>query len=256
MMPSDPLTEKTQWPRLSRAPITEAIVDVRTKLEEGFDPETLQVLHQRVSARYPKTKKLNAFSKSFHLGPGPAPADSSEITHVGFLFRSEDEKQIFQARSDGFTFNRLYPYTCWDEVRPEAARLWQLYRQLTNPKSITRIALRYINNLHLPLPIESLSEFLTAPVNLPPGTPSEIESYLARVVVSTGEPEERVIVTQRLEPGLRKETAPIILDIDAFRRVEGEIGDEEIWKTLEHLRNLKNTIFFNSLTPRALELYK
>ena len=41
----------------------------------------------------------------------------------GYIFASSDERQIFQARLDGFSFSRLAPYDRWETFRDEARRL-------------------------------------------------------------------------------------------------------------------------------------
>ncbi len=48
------------------------------------------------------------------------------LVYQGFS-KTPDRLNVAQFRRDGFTFNRLRPYTKWEEIRPEALRLWQLY---------------------------------------------------------------------------------------------------------------------------------
>ena len=49
---------------------------------------------------------------------------------------------------------------------------------------------------------------------------------------------------------------PMILDIDVFRLCEGDPADwNEINLALASLRNLKNRIFRNTLTPQCLSLF-
>jgi hypothetical protein len=77
-------------------------------------------------------------------------------TPIGWRFVSPDKLHVFQARLNGFTFSRLPPYVDWESFRTEARRLWDLYRAVANPIAPTRIAVRYINRLDLPLPIVAI----------------------------------------------------------------------------------------------------
>ena len=52
------------------------------------------------------------------------------------------EKQLVQARANGFTAHRLAPYEGWETFRHEARRLWDVYRQTVRPK-VARVAVRY-----------------------------------------------------------------------------------------------------------------
>lgn len=76
-----------------------------------------------------------------------------------------------------------------------------------------------------------------------------------RVVV----PMERgiAIITQAIdEAGLTEQILPVILDIDVFVEREFDPSGDEIWGCLDDLREMKNDIFYKSLTPAAWEKYK
>ena len=77
---------------------------------------------------------------------------------------------------DGFTFSRLKPYETWENLRDEAYRLWQKYREITSPE-IIRVALRYINKLEFPLPIKNFSDYLTAAPIVPAELPQGVSSF-------------------------------------------------------------------------------
>ena len=89
------------------APITEAVLDIRTRLNEP----SLERLSRIRDADYPnlfQTPNLMAFK--FSVGEGEPTFDGSS-EQLGFSYRSADEKNIFQVRKDGFSHNRLAPYT-------------------------------------------------------------------------------------------------------------------------------------------------
>jgi len=88
---------------------------------------------------------------------------STEHDLRGYMFRSEDEFNVVQFRVDGFTFNRLKPYTSWKSVWPQALELWRKYQNMALPVAITRMALRYINHIELPSRAFRLDDVLTCP---------------------------------------------------------------------------------------------
>jgi len=47
----------------------------------------------------------------------------------------------------------------------------------------------------------------------------------------------------------------VILDIDVYRETEFSPDGVEMWEYLSQLRALKNAVFFESLTEKAVELY-
>ncbi|MBZ5551041.1 MAG: TIGR04255 family protein [Acidobacteriia bacterium] len=152
------------------------------------------------------------------------------------------------------TYNKLEPYTTWEEVFSEAYRLWHLYIESAKPLDVTRLAVRYINRLRLPAPVQ-LSKYLAAPPVLPPPIPQTIREFLTRVVVFESEHNSSAIITQAVEAALDPTLTPVLLDIDAFREATIAPGDPLMPQMFEELRRLKNDIFFASITEHTVEMY-
>src|SRR5438874_933662 len=124
-----------------KAPIIEALIDLRVELPVSATLQLLESVYDIIKRQYPvKANRVNVRSV---LSVGSEIGASTDQTVMGFAFTSEDGKQIFQARRDGFTFSRLRPYAGWPELRDEARRLWDIYRDTAKPDKITRVAVRY-----------------------------------------------------------------------------------------------------------------
>ncbi|MGA2362975.1 MAG: TIGR04255 family protein [Candidatus Aminicenantales bacterium] len=238
---------------LRNAPITEALIDIRIRIKEGFDVSRLLSLHQHVAAQYPEKNERFRWEGKFNVAKGEPPA-SAGTTVDGYLFIAADKKQIFQSRLDGFTFNRLMPYDKWETFRLEAHRLWQLYSDLISPE-IIRVAVRYINKMNIPLPIAKFTDYLVAAPIVPEGLPQGVSSFLTRVVMPSPETGVITIITQAFEQVVEPQVLPIILDIDVFKERE-LFSEKEAWDTLDLLREIKNKAFFSSITDKAEELFR
>lgn len=243
------------WSHLPNAPITEAIIDIRVDLPSEIDTEQLLALHAHISEDYPTKKMRAAWQTSIRLDPSsPAPVAKTVGGQDGYLFTSVDGAQIVQARIGGFTFSRLHPYQTWELFVKEAHSLWDLYRKIASPEKVTRLALRYINKLPLPLPARFEDYFRTMP-EIAPGLPQSLSGFLMRVQIPFENPLAHSIITQTIEAD-DDEHVSYVFDIDVFRSVGMSAESQEIWSILDELRNVKNTIFFKSVTDRALELCK
>jgi len=64
------------------------------------------------------------------------------------------------------------------------------------------------------------------------------------------------VITQTMEAVTDANKLPLIFDIDVFRVAAFEVKDEGVWQVFEKLRDLKNNIFFKSITPKAKELFQ
>jgi len=242
---------------LKSPPIKEALVDIRVSLPQGITLAKLASLPEQVAKDYPEKqeRRSGGFQIEFKEGKIVDPQVIDEGPD-GFLCYSSDKLQLVQFRLDGFTFNRLKPYTSWKQIRGEAFRLWELYRTTVEPALISRIALRYINRIEIPLPLVDLRDYLAAPPSTPPNLSGNLSSFLTRVVVR--EPSARIeaIITQTGDvPGKPEQTA-LLLDIDVISQAVYDKDGKSAWETMERLREMKNRIFFESITLKALELFK
>jgi uncharacterized protein (TIGR04255 family) len=243
-----------QYPILRNTPITEALIDIRVKLPPQVDVKKIDSMYELIKGRYPKKQEQRMSEIKIELKPGEELA--KHLTKInGFRYLSSDEKEIVQARMDGFTFNKLSPYTKWEDLRNEARRLWLIYREIACPDLVTRVALRYINNLNIPMPIADFGDYLTVPPRVPERLPQGVSSFLTRVVIHEPSIDANAVITQALE-SVVGERVPIILDIDVFKLRSEGIEEENIWSTLENLRDFKNKIFFASITKKLKEMYE
>jgi uncharacterized protein (TIGR04255 family) len=136
-----------------------------------------------------------------------------------------------------------------------AREQWSQYRELAQPASVTRLALRYINRIRLPLPIKDFRDYILTVPEIAPGLPQRPAGFFARIVLPFQDHECLAIVTETIEPSER-DALPWILDIDAYTERPFTAESNEIWLTFEKLRDAKNEVFFRSLTEKAKELFR
>jgi uncharacterized protein (TIGR04255 family) len=246
----------TRIRHLPRAPITEAVIDFHVQLEESPSVDCFEPLRGVLQADYPKAQHIHSFEARIGFEDGrPVPPDTKHAV-LGLAFKSADERNIAQFRLNGFTFNRLQPYTEWDGIFRETMRLWQEYVRVARPSLVTRLATRYINRLRFPLPMPDLGRFLVAPPVVPAALPQAIAGFLTRVVIVESGRDLSAIVMQALETSVEPDQSIILLDIDAYKMVELSPEDARIPAVLADLHDFKNAIFFESITEEAVRLFE
>ena len=259
------------FPHLNKAPIVEAVIDLRVRLPADFDIASFKALHPQFQAEYPKVEDQKLVEHEFEQVPGKQPSLSVQDHGIqGYVFRSADDANIVQFRRNGFTFNRLKPYTSWEQVFPEAKRFWKLYVETCHPIEISRIAVRYINRLMLPGPQFEFSDYLSAPPALPGGVtsslaklqpevsggPQFVSGFLSRVIINDPDAHITAAVVQALEPPSEDRYIPVILDIDVFQQNVSNLDADAVLTRFEKLRDMKNRVFFGSITEKTFEMLK
>lgn len=242
---------------LSRPPIVEAVLDFRTRLPAGLNSEALDAAASEVSVDYPTRKQQWMIEGSFAFAiEGDQPVSSSSRRPNGFVYHSKDGKQVAQFRLDGFTFSRLAPYTSWDEVVPEAFRLWNIYRRVAQPEGLFRVGVRYINRIRLPEAPRELNDLLTSAPQVPPGLPQTVMGFLAQVLVPLDMPSTKANIIQALGALPAAPPGFLLLDIDVIREEELDVADDILRPIFERLRDFKNKAFFNSLKDDLLREFE
>jgi uncharacterized protein (TIGR04255 family) len=240
---------------LRRPPITEALIDLRTANDATIDANRLQGLRELLSEDYPRVEERRQMQAQLLVQEGGTLLPSTQdLGFHGLFFFGADGRRIAQFRRDGFTLNQLPPYSDADTMIREALRLWTLYQQAAAPPSITRVAFRYINVLPLPYGHgDNFRRFLTTPPDVPPEAPQNVSGFLSRIVAH--EEDNTVILTHKMEASTAGETTLVTLDVDVFRDGELPPDGADLEGVLRRLRELKNRVFFASLTEEAVELF-
>ena len=234
----------------SRAPITEAVIDIRVRLVDGANVEALVNLSPSIADEYPTRETLHIFQGEFEISSGTvAQAKGRDLGVQGYRFVSAKRTAVVQFRLDGFTFSRLRPYTDWLQVLAEAQRLWSCYVAVAPVEALLRLAVRYINNFSIP-PGARPGDYLVQPPVLPPGIDhGVVKAALSRVLATDRDTRSNCLVTQALER-TADDGISVVLDIDAHKPVN--LGPTvDFWAEFQQLHDVKNRIFFSSITGLA-----
>lgn len=259
------MTERVHY---SNAPITEALIDLRVTHAPDFSVQDLGEIGATIADRYPIQEPMyfHTGQRSFQQPEDPMRVETAH-QHGGFRFTSQNKHQILQARVDGFTFSTLAPYDRWEPFRDEARRLWDLYRSATKVEGVTRVEVRYINQLDLPTispdsTVVQTDEYLRVYPEIPPDWPGgdTTSSYFMQLRMWQEDLRCWLIVNEApVWPGER-EFALFQLDFDFFREqfpVPWPADDDtQVWQYLEQLHVRKNEVFEASITDATRRLIR
>jgi uncharacterized protein (TIGR04255 family) len=244
---------------LQVAPIVEAVVDIDCDLPPGVDIETLDAAGRAAFVdHYPKAQRRLISEHELLMQPGQPPAVKSREGLQALQYFAEDGKQLVQVRPNGFSFNRLAPYTTLDDYLPEIERTWRVFLTLVRPVVCRTVRMRYINRIELPMinGRVDLDKYLKLAPRLADDQRLALAGFFDQQTVvepTTGNQATIVFATQ--PPASSR--LPVIFDITAFKLGDVEPGDwAAISGRIAELRDLKNLIFRNSLTPECLNLFR
>jgi len=241
-----------------KPPITEALLDIQVEKKEGIELSVFLSFHDHVRDRFPLKNTKHSWQGEIKFQNKGVPQIITPKGNIeGYLYKAQDGKKIVQARFDGFTFNKLKPYQKWDIFSEEAKELWNIYKKVVQPKSVKRLALRYINRIEIPLPMGDFKEYILTVPEIAPKIPQGLSTYFMRLEVLNNDIQANSVITQTFKPiKSGAEVLPLIFDIDVYRVGRWDSNADEVWDIFNQLREFKNQIFLNSTTDKAKELFK
>jgi len=245
------------WPTLGNPPVTEAQIDLQVESASSPGEAEFERFAAKVAKALPSRQELQRWKVRVALPPKADHVAESSSTHRGWMLRSADGLHALQVRDDGIAYSRLRPYLGWQALRAEALAHWRNYCSEFAPLRVRRIAVRFINHIQLPPPPLDLERFFTTVPKVGDGVSPVLDGYFARLVFAAGSAGGRVILTTALEadPGGSGRWS-MLFDIDAFNEGPLPIDEERVFAGLDQLRAVKNDVFFGSLTPVGLDLFR
>ena len=243
---------------LANPPIVEAVVDLDCDLPPSIDFASLQdAVKNTYGDRYPTVRPL-FFQEAKIESKSDAPPQMSVRGGIqAFQCFNETEKQLVQVRVQGYSFNRLAPYTSMDDYLPEIERTWNLFLKLMSPVQLRVVRLRYINRILLPLTNGQVELEQYLKMNLRPGDDKlMMTGFLNQYAAVENETRHEVNVVVTSQPP-EKDRLPIIFD-NCVASVANVQPQEWNWilAKLQSLRDLKNRVFKNTLTDTCLNLFQ
>lgn len=243
-----------EFPHLPKAPIVEAIIDLRARATPPWEPGTVR---ERLTAALESySEALELVEQRFEFTPSVPPrATASQSASRGVMLRSSDERQIVQLRHDGFSFSRLAPYEQWETFVAEALRLWGIHCELLQPEDVQRVSVRFVNRILLPLGSD-FGDFFQVEIAKVPAPSWTLQGFLRQHswLLPDAVTSANVVLTNHIPEGMPPQL-PVILDIEAVQHATIAV-QEDLSARLAHLRDTKNRVFFSTLTPKAVDLLR
>lgn len=247
----------SNYPVLSKAPIAEAVIEFRFSPDSTLDFNALEKIGGTMTDEFPHKENRAQKEMIWDISNKEPVYQIKDLGHVMLILRSAEKNRVVQLRTDRYSFSLVGSYSTWKKFSDEALSAWRKFNIGDRINSLSRIGIRYVNNLNLPKDRNYMERYLSIPPKIPANVNGRIEGFLNRVIIKNSEIPASSTVALALDHNkISEESFPVILDIDVFYSHSIEHNFEEISTILEKLRNFKNDIFFNSLSKEGIELYK
>lgn len=248
-----------RFPRLDRPPIAEALLHFEATLGEGVTPDQLRTDETPFRDAHPVEQPIQQVKAEFFFGPD-APADPAmHVGRAGTRYQSEDGGRVAQLTMGGFTYSVVNDYSTWERLVDEALAGFETFQRAVGAAVPVALSTRFINRVELPEGAR-LGDYLRADFAVPSGVDALLQDFQTRL--SFTDRKTGLDAAIALSDGGQREGGGGLVFVDLTAASHhtaswqpGATVPDAVRETLRGLREMKNRLFFDALTPFALGMY-
>ena len=239
-----------------RPPITEAIIEIR--FATAIDADAIAKSGASFRQFYPTEQIVKNVAVGVQVRDNDAPRAQINEEN-GHRRSSVDLTELMLIWPFTFVISQLAPYPGWEEFFARFVRDWTLWKKAVGYRKISRIGVRYINRIDIPLvadnPIIEETEFLDVYPHLPEALGATF-GYGVQAVLAIRDIGCKLVLNSSVVPSSLLNHASFMLDQDIAKEVDLPQRDEHLYELLERIRVKKNSAFESCITDRARELFQ
>jgi uncharacterized protein (TIGR04255 family) len=241
-------------PSYSKPQIREAVIDIHVSGNKRLTLQTIAGIQANIPEDFSIAETETEMEFKVENDQPTLP------TEVLALYRMADasRQKIISLSNTSFTNSVLRHYPGWEKYLQETKHLWDIYCTTMQPQVITRIGVRYINELNLPSDDGKVipHKFLNLKMGLPDSLPNSDKINVAIQQFRIPQPDimgELILHLGKPVPNSNF----FLVDIDIVRRnLNIEVDSEELWSVLQRFRERKNQVFESLITDEMRALLK
>jgi uncharacterized protein (TIGR04255 family) len=251
----DPI-EKNEYPILGKAPIVLAILQIQYRLKQDVSNASFAKIHSLIKEKYPILNESSSAQLQVNPKDVNTPVSLKYLRSDGYNFSTKDGIKSFSISNTAFTYQMGSPYNSWAEFSKEALEVWKICGLEQKIEIVLRHSIRYVNAFEIKEetgivePSDYFNSFLVVDQKYP-----NYNRYMFQYTV----PLEPSGIISHIGMEIRESFTnvfPFVFDIDVIDMKNVEYDPIKLKSSFDKLREYKNSIFFNTLKERTIQIFK
>ena len=241
------------WPSLNNPPVKLALFQLKfsetsMKAYDGID----MALKNRLPIRKDNiTVGINLNNTNIPLGKSKLDG-VSDAKIQSYIYMTSDQKERIELLEDTATYVSELPYSGWEGFVNKVDGFLSLLSKVLVIVEIKRTSIRFVNRFLLD-DFNNPEDYFTTVISKAEDALYPLRQYGFRLQYDIPQTNIYAIVNQSVENDVSKKYS-YLLDIDVLERQSILFEKETILSCLDNLRNVKNKIFFDSITEKTKAL--
>jgi uncharacterized protein (TIGR04255 family) len=244
--------------KYKNAPIIEALCEftfVPMTAPEGHFFMLPGLLKAELGADYPGSPREQRLQSVM------LPAGQTNITVQDSLFRIQmptgDGTRLLSIGPNTLSVSMLKPYgeDGWEgEFLPRITKALKAYKKVAKPASVSRIGVRYINQIQIPVADANVENYIVLKDSAPGLLKANPISFVRRQEYVKEDTTKIIITYAKTIPATSNHTG-VLLDIDTIWDSKPISEEKDIIKKVKDLHRLEGAVFEALITDSARELF-
>ena len=239
-------------------PITEAVIGI--SFSSPIKQTAINSVNKKFHVHYPHSQVVSNidFDVAVELTNNQINKPTTKITKKdGHRLSTADMTQLLVLWPSSFTLSQLAPYPGWNQFFERFVRDWNMWKRVVGFQTISRIGVRYINRIDIPItePVIEYEKYLNVypklPDNLNPG-----HAYAVQAALELKEIDCLLKINSAAVPSPILDHASFVIDLDISKESNPPQSDDDVYDLLNKIRVKKNEMFEACVSSRAKELFQ
>lgn len=191
---------------------------------------------------------LNLDNTSIPLGKSRLNG-TSDAKIKSFIYLTPDQKERVEILEDTLTYVSELPYVGWENFVSQVSSVLTIMTSILSNVEVTRTSIRFVNRFLLE-EFETPEDYFTTVISKKGDTLFPLSQYGFRLQYEVPQTNIYSIVNQSVEKDFSNKYT-YLLDIDVLDKQSLYYEKETILSSLSNLREIKNKIFFDSITGKT-----
>ncbi|MCA1623223.1 MAG: TIGR04255 family protein [Acidobacteria bacterium] len=236
------------------SPIIEALVEVHFS-QTKTDFTVWANFNNKLKKSYPIVEELLIPKTELRIAQDRKTGEGRFSQEKLLRFYKKDRTQLVQASKDFVSVNKLKPYSGYEKFIVDAETVLKNYIDLTSPKLINRIGMRYINQIIIPETSVELSDYFRYIPQIPDEVTKGISSVLLEIQFAPRNSQHQVMTSLRSDVSSIEGTTVFFLDIYDILPVNNEVNISVILNSLNEAHENIERVFEGFITDKARKLF-
>lgn len=176
----------------------------------------------------------------------------------GYTLQCENDcNNLIQVFPTHLSYHNFNKYAGWSSMYSELEQIWKLFSGSVGSNNISRLNVRYINQIELPLPLTNgFGDYITLLPVIPSNLNQSVNNFFMQVNIPDALNQMHGTITETILPNTQnKNSLNFLIDLSVLKQGPFDCNDSEIWNWLTKMREFKNELFFSCITEKTENLF-